>query len=137
MSQTDVGEAERAIRDQHHQATKELSNGNLEALMAAYADDVVMMPPNEAERVGKVAVRSMWENLLKDFTAEVVVSINEVQVLGEWAFERGTFTMELTPRTGGPPVHDLGKYLDVLRRQPDGSYKYTRLMFNSSQAPST
>ncbi len=105
--------------------------------MAAYADDVVMMPPNQAERVGKTAVRSMWEDLLRDFTAEVSVSIKELQVLGECAFERGTFTMELTPRTGGPPVQDSGKYLDVLRQQPDGSYKYSRVMFNSSQAPTT
>jgi len=137
MTKTDVGQAERVIGDQHHQANKALSNGNLEALMAAYADDIVMMPPNEAERVGRTAVRSMWEDLLRDFTAEVSVSIKELQVLGEWAFERGTFTMELAPRTGGPPVQDFGKYLDILRQQPDGSYKYSRVMFNSSQAPST
>ena len=131
----DTQDIEKAIMDQHHQANQALTKGNLEALMSAYADDVVMMPPNQAELVGKAAVRSMWQDLLRDFTVQVSVSTEEVKVLGEWAFERGTFKMELTPRAGGAPVRDFGKYLDILRLQPDGTYKYSRVMFNSSQAP--
>lgn len=131
----DTQDIEKAIMDQHHQANQALTKGNLEALMSAYADDVIMMSPNQPELVGKAAVRSMWQDLLRDFTVQASVSTEEVKVLGEWAFERGTYTMELTPRAGGAPLQDIGKYLDILHQQPDGSYKYSRLCFNSSQAP--
>lgn len=135
MSQADTQDIEKAIINQHHKATLALSSGDLEPLMSVYSDDVIMMPPNQPERVGKAAVRSMWEDLLRDFTVHVSVSTEEVKVLGEWAFERGTFTMEMIPRAGGAPLQDIGKYLDVLHQQANGSYKYSRLCFNSSQTP--
>lgn len=135
MSQADTQDIEKAIMNQHQKATLALSSGDLEPLMSVYSDDVIMMPPNQPERVGKAAVRSMWQDLLRDFTVHVSVSTEEVKVLGEWAFERGTFTMELIPRAGGAPLQDIGKYLDVLHQQADGSYKYSRLCFNSSQTP--
>ena len=125
----------KAIKDQHHQATLALSRGDLETLMSVYADDVVMMPPNQATLVGKAGIRSMWEDLLNAFTVKVSVFVEEVEVLAEWAFERGTFRMELTPRAGGASAEDFGKYLDILRRQADGSWKYSRLIFNSSKPP--
>ncbi len=126
-------DAEQAIREQHHRATSALSAGDLDSMMAVYADDVVMLPPNEPAREGTAAIRSMWEGLLSAFGVEVAVSVEEVNVVGEWAFERGTFEMKLTPRSGEAPVEDSGKYLDVLRRNADGDWKYWRLCFNSSQ----
>jgi uncharacterized protein (TIGR02246 family) len=125
--------AEQAIKEQHHRATSALSAGDLDSMMEVYADDVVMLPPNEPTRVGTAAIRSMWEGLLSTFAVEVTVSVEEVNVVGEWAFERGTFAMKLMPRGGGAPVEDSGKYLDILRRLEDGDWKYWRLCFNSSQ----
>ncbi len=133
MMTADTGSAESAIRNQHEWATSALTKGDLDSLMSVYADDVIMLPPNQPQRVGKASVRSMWEEVLNDFAVEVSVAVEEVEVAGQWAFERGTFVMKLSPRAGGAPIEDTGKYLDVLRQQPDGSWKYTRLSFNSSQ----
>ena len=136
MTEADKRKAKEIIREQHHQATVALSAGDLDTMMAVYADGVVMLPPNEPARVGTAAVRSMWESVLETFAVDVSVDVEEVEVLGEWAFERGTFNMRLTPKSGGAPVDDTGKYLDVLRRQADGSWKYWRLCFNSSRPAS-
>lgn len=133
MKEVVTQRADETIRQQHHRATSALSAGDLDSMMTVYADDVIMMPPNEPARAGKAAIRSMWEDLLSAFGVEVSVNVEEVEVLDEWAFERGTFRMKLTPRSGGAPVEDSGKYLDILRRQADGSWKYSRLAFNSSQ----
>jgi ketosteroid isomerase-like protein len=133
MSNTESQSAEGVITDQHHRGTAALSTGDLDSMMSVYADDVIMMPPNDAPRVGIAAVRSMWEELLQAFAVEVSVSVEEVEAVGEWAFERGTFRMKLTSKTGGAPSEDFGKYLDILKRQADGTWKYSRLMFNSSQ----
>ncbi|MDH3458209.1 MAG: DUF4440 domain-containing protein [Gemmatimonadota bacterium] len=127
--------AEESIAEQHHTATAALSAGDLDSMMAVYADEVIMLPPNEPARVGTAAVRAMWEGVLDAFAVNVSVSVEEVEVLGAWAFERGTFEMKLTPRSGGSPLEDSGKYLDVLRRNADGDWKYWRLCFNSSLPP--
>jgi uncharacterized protein (TIGR02246 family) len=124
--------AERSIREIHEAATVALGRGDLNALMDSYADDVISLPPDQPALFGKDAVRSMWENLLTDFAVEVLVSIDEVAVAGPWAYERGTFEMKLSPRGGGAPIEDRGKYLDILHWQADGSWKYSRVSWSSS-----
>ena len=133
---TESESAERTITAIHEAATVALGRGDLDGVMGSYADDVISLPPNQPALFGKDAVRSMWEDLLTDFAVEVSVSVDEVEVAGQWAFERGTFDMKLSPRAGGSPIEDSGKYLDILRKQPDGSWKYSRVSWNSSQ-PST
>ena len=127
-------EAEQAIRDLHEGATVALGEGDLDGLMAVYADDVISLPPGQPALVGRAAVRAVWEASLAEYDVQVTVDIEEVRVTAEWAFERGTFEMQLTPKAGGPTISDIGKYLDVLR-QVDGQWKYWRMSWNSSQSP--
>lgn len=105
--------------------------------MSVYADDVISMPPNQPPRIGKSAVRSMWTDVLSDFAVEASVTVEEVEVTGEWAYERGTYNLKLKPQAGGAPIEDVGKYLDILRRQPDRSWKYSRVSWSSNQSASS
>ncbi|MEE8586821.1 MAG: hypothetical protein V3T83_18425 [Acidobacteriota bacterium] len=58
----------------------------------------------------------------------------EVEVAGDWAFDRGTYTITLTPKAGGEPVfEDEAKYLTITKRQPDGSWKIYRTISNSDR----
>jgi uncharacterized protein (TIGR02246 family) len=127
-------ESEQAIRDLHESALVALGEGDLDRLMAVYADDVISLPPGQPALVGNGAVRAMWEASLAEYDIQVIVNIEEVHVTAEWAFERGTFEMQLTPKSGGPTVTDIGKYLDVLK-QVDGQWQYWRVSWNSSQSP--
>lgn len=77
---------------------------------------------------------AMWEGLLRDFTIDSSVSVEEIEVSGDWAFERGAYRMKLTPIGGGAPIEDEGKYLDIVRRQGDGTWKYARVSFSSNGA---
>lgn len=126
--------AVREIRTLHEAALVGLRKGDLDSVMAVYADDVISQPPGQPARVGKAAVRSMWEEVLAGFHVQVHVNILEVHVTGDWAFERGTFEMQLSPKVGGPSINDTGKYLDVLR-QAGGEWRYWRVTWNSSQPP--
>jgi uncharacterized protein (TIGR02246 family) len=126
-------ESEQAIRDLHESALVAVGDGDLDGLMAVYADDVISLPPGQPALVGRTAVRAMWEASLAEYDMQVTVDIEEVHVTGEWAFERGTFEMQLSPKSGGPTVIDIGKYLDVLK-QVDGQWQYWRVSWNSSQS---
>ena len=48
----------------------------------------------------------------------------------------GSTALTLTPKAGGDSVEDHGKYIDLLRRQTSGSWKFARLIWNSDQAAS-
>ena len=56
---------------------------------AQFADDGVQMPPNAPANVGKAMI-GPWSNaMLSQFRVQFALSVDEVRVLSEWAFERG------------------------------------------------
>ena len=49
---------------------------------------------------------------------------------GDLAYERGDFSRTIRPKHGHP-FNDVGKYLEIYRRQEDGSFRAEVEMFNS------
>ena len=60
---------------------------------------------------------------------------DEEKAGAEWAFERGTYTITLTPKTGGDPIRDDGKYITLYQRQADGTWRMARDTWNSNNPP--
>ncbi|MCH7939879.1 MAG: nuclear transport factor 2 family protein [Candidatus Marinimicrobia bacterium] len=69
---------------------------------------------------------------MDQFTFNMGITNEEVRVAGDWAFARGTYTAILTPKAGGETIDIDGKYLTILERQVDGSWKIFRDCFNSN-----
>jgi ketosteroid isomerase-like protein len=55
--------------------------------------------------------------------------------LATWTFARGMYSATLVPKAGGAQIPIDGKFLTILARQPDGSWKIWRDIFNSNQPP--
>jgi ketosteroid isomerase-like protein len=68
---------------------------------------------------------------------DVQMSVNpiEIVVTGPWAFSRGTYTQEITSKTTGQLTQVDGKFLTILKKQDDGSWKIYRDCFNSNVPP--
>ena len=108
----------------------------LDSLMALMADDVVLMPPNEAVLKGKAAVRAWYDQLLTQFrTSSLTITDREVLIGGEWATELAAFEWTLVPVAGGPAVIDRGSYVQVWRRGADGRWLFSRELWNSTAPP--
>jgi ketosteroid isomerase-like protein len=60
----------------------------------------------------------------------------EIMVVGDTAYEVGTYQMDLTPQ-GSPALSDVGKYLMVWKRASDGTWRVLRDMYNTNVPPST
>jgi ketosteroid isomerase-like protein len=60
------------------------------------------------------------------------ITNEEVQVSGDLAFARGTYAATVTPKAGGEETFIDGKYMTILKRQTDGSWKIHRDIFNSN-----
>jgi uncharacterized protein (TIGR02246 family) len=108
---------------------------DMEKLLSLYADDAVRMPPNEVEEVGKNAIRASFQQSFDEMTAEGGGEAVDVRVAGDLAYARGPWVATSTPKTGGEPIQDNSKWVEVLQRQADGSWKIICEMWNSNNPP--
>jgi uncharacterized protein (TIGR02246 family) len=112
-----------------------LNAGEAEAWVARFTDDGVQMPPNAPANIGRAMIRSWSQAFLDQFRLEFALAVDEVRVLGEWAFERGAYTISLSPKAGGPPMRDIGKYITIYRRQAEDTWWMARDIWNSNNPP--
>ena len=124
-----------AINDIWSQYSSSLNDGNIDQWVSLWTEDGVQMPPNEPPVIGKDQIRVWMKGVFDRFTFDMDITNEEVGVAGDWAFSRGNYTATLTAKEGGQPVFFYGKYMTILARQADGSWKIHRDIFNSNVAP--
>jgi uncharacterized protein (TIGR02246 family) len=113
-----------------------LNAGEADAWVACFAADAVQMPPNSPPNVGADSIRAWSGGLLAAFRPEFSLLPDEVQLAdADWAFERGTYTITLTPKAGGEPIRDVGKYITIYQRRADEAWVMARDIWNSNNPP--
>lgn len=112
-----------------------LNDGDVTAWVTAFTNDGVQMPPNAPANLGREGIRTWSQSFLAPFRVEFALLVDEVQVAGNWAFERGRYTISLTPKAGGKPMQDNGKYITIYERQPSGIWGMARDIWNSDNPP--
>ncbi len=99
-----------------------------------YANDGVVLYPNQPAITGRNEIREYFRSFFTEFVQDdFQLTSSEIEVGGSWAFDRGTYRWKATPRAGGAAVEDHGKYLVILRREADGSWRVARDMDNSDR----
>jgi uncharacterized protein (TIGR02246 family) len=116
------------VREAHIAA---LNPGSVDAFAGVFSEDAVQMPPNTPANVGRTAIRAWAEAFLGPLSVEFGLDVAEVRVAGEWAFERGTYRIRVTPKAGGPGFPDAGKYITIYQKQANGSWLIARDIWNS------
>jgi len=102
-----------------------------------YSEDALVLYPNQPPVVGRGAIVGYFTGFFGDFPRnEFELVSSEIVVTDDWAYDQGTYRWTGFPRAGGPPEADDGKYLVVLRRRADGSWKVARDMDNSNRPAS-
>ena len=101
------------------------------AVAATYTEDAVLMPPNSPIVEGRANIQAYFEGFppVRELTATNV----EVLGQGDTAYVRGTYTMTIAAEDA-EAITDTGKYLEVRKKQPDGSWLLHRDMFSSDLA---
>jgi uncharacterized protein (TIGR02246 family) len=106
--------------------------GDAAGLAALYLADASLMPPNARAIQGREGIRKFWGAFADAYRINISVTAEEVEGRGDLAFSRGHYTLDLTPKAkGAAPAHDEGKFLEILRRQPDGTWRYAVDMYSS------
>ena len=107
--------------------------GDAAAYSAFFTDDAVFMPPNAPTIEGRPAIEDWANDTFEGVNIQLVSKEAEIEITGDWAIVRGTYSITYTPEAGGESREEVGKWLVIMSRQPDGSWKYARTMWNSDK----
>ena len=130
--EADIESAKAAIQALNQQWEINFENHDLAGLAALFTEDCVRMPQGGPATVGRPALEATYR---QDFAevwktqARVRLNAEEVIISGEYAFARGADTL----LQDGRQVGETGKWLFIFRRQPDGTWKYHWITFNSNE----
>ena len=118
----------RAIEIVNRQDVQFALAGDKTKMMSQWTDDFVLLPPAGPIMRGRVFIANAFEGIDSPEIVDYVLDIQEVTILGDHAFEWGTYHYTVRPRDGGEAVQTSGKLMRILQRQPDGSWKMYRGM---------
>ena len=128
---TDEGAVRRAIDSANTRFIAAIERGDSATAVASYADDAVIMMPNDQTWRGLDAARKGFAGFLSQASIKnAKASTDDVMVRGDLAVETGHYEWTIVPK-GGKEMKDKGKYLTVWKRQADGAWKIVRDINNS------
>lgn len=121
-----------AIKEKLNQFAVTVNAGDFDGWISLWADNGIQMPPDTPARIGKEQIRAGMKPAFDQFILKMSITNEELRVSGDLGFARGTYTEFMTPKAGGETIEYDGKYLTILERQADGSWKVARDCFNSN-----
>jgi uncharacterized protein (TIGR02246 family) len=104
-----------------------------EALAALYSEDAVLMPPNQPLVRGRKAILT-WNEEFPPMPEFNIIAL-EIDGGGNFAYVLGTYSMTIALEGLSEPIQDTGKYIEIHRKQEDGSWLIAVDMFNSDLPP--
>ena len=97
-----------------------------------YTADAVFMPPNMAEVKGADNIGNWMASYPS--ISNTKFTIVDLDGSGDVAYAHGTYEMDVKPPGATVSMHDKGKYLEIWKKQPDGTWKVVSDIFNSDLA---
>jgi ketosteroid isomerase-like protein len=120
-----------AIERLHHQDVEATLSDKADALVQLWDREAVRLSQGGVAEVGRDTIYAddkRWQATNTGHTLSYRPDVKDVQIVGDWAFEWGYFDASYKESADGPPVTIHGKHLRILKRQPDGSWKFARVM---------
>jgi uncharacterized protein (TIGR02246 family) len=123
-----------AIRELFAGNAAVINANDLDGWVSQFTEDAVFMPQGSPVLKGRAAGREFARPWYEQFHMEFEVSVDEIEVHGDWAFARWSYVGRYTPKAGGATTEDVGKEIWILKRQSDGSWQCSHIIYNSDSA---
>jgi len=125
----------RAIEALNRQDSKAVMENDVATIISQWTDDFVVLPaagPIVRGRQANVDITERGREQLQAIEPiEYTADFEEIRVLGDYAYEWGTYRGRMRPRAGGTIVSYSGKLMRILRREPNGNWKMHRTILTS------
>jgi ketosteroid isomerase-like protein len=123
-----------AIEKQNAAFAAAFNRGDMSALAAAYAEDAIAFPPDGEMVRGRSAIEGLWKGVRDAGGKAIALNTIDVHSSGSLAAETGTAVLKLQPPNGAEQSQSV-KYVVVWKRQPNGTWKLYRDIWNGMPAP--
>ena len=111
---------------------KAFAAGDAAGIGRHFTEDACLMAPGVPTRRGRAAVQAYYQAIFDEYRTGLTSGYDEVKVSGDLAYGRGFATVTLVPKVGGVPQTSTAKYINILQRQPDGTWKTTHDIWNAN-----
>lgn len=129
---TDLKSDEAAIRQADAEWVEAAKSKKVDAWLAFYTDDAVVLPPNDEVAKGRESARKSVAELLA--LPELSITWKPTKVIvarsGDIAYLIGAYSLSFKD-AGGKPLTDQGKLLEIWEKQSDGTWKCSADTWNS------
>jgi len=109
---------------------KALNASAVQEMAAMVTEDAAFWTHGAAELAGREAVTAAFGPVLVQYNLEQGFRFVELLVSGDLAFMRGVEHNRITPKSGGLPMERVQRAFSILRRDPDGEWRFARGMTN-------
>ena len=100
---------------------------------ALFTEDGMRMESNMPAVKGRDAIQKGLAEQFAPFDVDISITSEELVIAGDWAFDRGQYMSHLMPKDPKQQMlMEQGKYIVILRRQADGSWRIAREIGNSN-----
>ena len=111
---------------------KAVNSGDVAKVAALYSKDAIFMMPETPAYRGTKGIRAQTQAKIDAGWRNLKLKSNKSGSDGDLAFNLGRVTMDQP--AGGRTARVAGKYLDIYRRQKDGSWKIVATSYNADTA---
>jgi len=113
-----------------------IRNGDIDTLLELITEDAEFWTHGAAPLVGREAVANTFQMFFGLYRLNQRFEPKEIIVVDGWAFVRGTEINSLTPKDGTEMVEVRQRAFSVLRKDPDGKWRFARGMTNKEPVES-
>lgn len=106
-----------AIRDVVSTWLRASKDGDIDGVLGLMTDDVVFLTPGQPPMLGKSAFAAGQAAVKHQFDMDATSDVQEITVLGDWAYIWTKLSVVMTPKDGGPDVKRAGPTLSIFRRE--------------------
>jgi uncharacterized protein (TIGR02246 family) len=124
-----------AVEEAGRRHTDAWKRGDADAAAAMYTDDALLMFPSMETVRGRAAIHAFVGSVFSTTRIDRLdVTTEELDVHGDTAYERGTYSEAYTVQGQGAK-QERGRYILVWKRQLDGAWKIHRFLGNRISPP--
>ena len=111
-----------------------VESGNIVGYLAALDEDVELMPTDAPPIRGRDNYAGFLEPVFATDSFEIeIADTGTIEVDGDLAWARYDYIIHRLPEGGAARISSYRKFLDVLRRQPDGSWRVLKHIWNYNE----
>lgn len=134
MAQKENDRDKMLITEVSNARAKAFNEMNANEIAKYFTSDGVLMAPGAQASIGQKAVASYYQGIFDEFDVVLKSYYVEVEVSGNVAYGRGEAIVHATSKIDGQESVSKSKYLNILKRQNDGSWKTTHDIWNSNDS---